>query len=90
MRDLVADFLHSTDTFNCLMSAIILFVIIMQRQGAISKRLTLIMEVVKSSCATAVWIWLVLDSAFGPHNGYGDTPKGPRIIRSIISCVTLL
>lgn len=74
------------------MAAAILFVIIMQRQSAISKKLTLIFEVVKSSCATAVWIWLVLDSAFGPHPEYNYRPdmKGQRIIRSVISCVTLL
>lgn len=84
-----------TATFNSLMAAGIIFILILQRgsNSTMSKSLTLGFEAAKSALATAVWIWLMMDSIFGPKRRYSyqpDVRRTPRIIRSAISIVCLL
>ncbi|KAH8589958.1 hypothetical protein B0O99DRAFT_522143 [Bisporella sp. PMI_857] len=81
-----------TATFNAFMAAAIVFIILIQRQASITKRITFYFEAAKSAFATAVWLWLLLDSIFGPlpKYGYGPPSRTPRIVRAAVSVVTLL
>lgn len=64
-----------------------------QYRVLMSRKVTLYFEIAKSSFATAIWLWLILDAAFGPglrRYYYGDYPKGPMVIRAAISVTILL
>ena len=78
------------------MAAGIVFIVFVQRKTFASSRqpvqigdftpegLSFLFEVAKSVLATAMWIWLLLDSAVGP-NAYHD-----RVVTAVISGVLLL
>jgi hypothetical protein len=75
------------------MAAAIVFIIFIQRQPIQSRTTRLCLEIAKSSCATGVWLWLLMDSIFGPARGYyynPPHPRGPRIISAALSSVVLL
>ncbi|KAF7943131.1 hypothetical protein EAE96_011073 [Botrytis aclada] len=79
---------------NAFFSASILFIIITQRGGNsrdISKEFMVWLEVAKSGFASAVWLWLLFDSIFGPvHNSYNQPQsRTPRIAQAIISFLGL-
>ncbi|KAF7899380.1 uncharacterized protein EAF01_008593 [Botrytis porri] len=79
---------------NAFFSASILFIIITQRggnSGDISKEFMVWLEMAKSGFASAVWLWLLVDSIFGPvHNFYNQPPsRTPRIAQAIISFLGL-
>ncbi|KAF7874567.1 uncharacterized protein EAF02_008544 [Botrytis sinoallii] len=79
---------------NAFFSASILFIIITQRggnSGDISKEFMVWLEVAKSGFASAVWLWLLFDSIFGPvHNSYNQPQsRTPRIAQAIISFLGL-
>jgi hypothetical protein len=74
------------------MSATIIFIIFIQRQPIQSAAIRLYLEIAKASCATAVWLWLLMDSIFGPTRGYYNNPRGraPRIASAALSVFVLL
>jgi len=80
--------------FNALFAAGIVFIIFIQRQPIQSAAIRLYLELAKSACATAVWIWLLLDSIFGPQRGYyynpPSRPRAPKIISAALSVFVLL
>ncbi|KAJ4298978.1 hypothetical protein N0V90_004222 [Kalmusia sp. IMI 367209] len=55
-----------TDTITAIMAAGIIFAVYVQRKASMSKYQYLIFEGTKSILATALWLWLILESAFGP------------------------
>ncbi|KAH6719707.1 hypothetical protein BKA61DRAFT_470762 [Leptodontidium sp. MPI-SDFR-AT-0119] len=79
-----------TSTFNSIFAAGILFVLVVQHNITPSPAIILYFEVAKSGLATAVWLWLLLDSIFGPNRSYQRPPRGPRIARAGISVIVLL
>lgn len=75
------------------MAAAIVFILLIQRQPIQSKVIRLYLEITKSSCATAVWLWLLMDSIFGPERGYyynPPRPREPRIVSAVLSVFVLL
>lgn len=83
----------SASTFNALFAAGIIFTVFVQRNVNMNKTITLYFEEAKSGLATGVWLWLLLDTIFGPTNHYWyyyNGPRGPRIARAAISIILLL
>lgn len=78
------------------MAAGILFIVITQLKIPLSRTtnfLTLCLESTKSILATGLWLWLILDSAYGPGYPYyqgDDLLRKERIVRSAISVILLL
>lgn len=71
----------------------IIFTVFVQRNANMSKTITLYFEEAKSGLATGVWLWLLLDTIFGPEHHYWyyyNGPRGPRITRAAISVILLL
>ncbi|KAK0730748.1 hypothetical protein B0H67DRAFT_639210 [Lasiosphaeris hirsuta] len=77
--------------FNCLLAGSILFIILVQRSlPTASKKLTYRFELAKSVLATAMWLWLMLDSIFYKRRYYNpDLYYYRRIIISAISSTAL-
>ena len=65
------------------MAAGVLFVILVQRHPKNTKTSTYYLEIAKSSLSTALWLWLFLDSIFGPYDRYYSRPEEYRL-RKII------
>ncbi|KAL2074676.1 hypothetical protein VTL71DRAFT_8455 [Oculimacula yallundae] len=82
-----------TSTCNTIFAAGILFIVIVQRNISTSPLMTLYLELAKSGFATSSWLWLLLDTSFGPNrwgwNGRPEPPRGPRIARVLISVIVL-
>ncbi|KAF2269378.1 hypothetical protein CC78DRAFT_564671 [Lojkania enalia] len=81
--------------FSSLMSAAILFLVIIQRSTTCTIHRTFKFEMAKSGLATALWVWLFLDSIFGPwkHKVEGWQFRGEvkgRVIRTVTSLILLL
>ncbi|KUJ12765.1 uncharacterized protein LY89DRAFT_687722 [Mollisia scopiformis] len=86
----IYDFIAST--FNALFAAGIIFIVFVQRNVTMSKTITVYFEEAKSGLATAVWLWLLLDTICGPEHHYWyyySGPRGARIIRAAISIILL-
>jgi hypothetical protein len=85
---------NSTVATTALMAAGIIFIVLVQRKIIVSGFLTFEFEVAKSLLATGLWLWLVLDSAFGPWQNRNwmdpDTEKPRRLERSVVAFVLLL
>jgi hypothetical protein len=68
------------------MAAAIIFIILIQFRTRNTTKLTFGFELAKSCLATALWLWLVYDSAFGPwQNGWrydGQPPEKRNIERA--------
>jgi hypothetical protein len=86
-----------SDFFTSLMAAGIIFIVIIQRRIQIDALKTFIFEGVKSVLATGLWLWLLLDTLFGPwQSGYSNRPdiiderKAQRLARTITSAMLLL
>ncbi|KFY18663.1 hypothetical protein V493_08435 [Pseudogymnoascus sp. VKM F-4281 (FW-2241)] len=83
-----------TYTVNGLLAAIILFILLIQdRMPSLSASVSFILEVAKSLLATAMWLWLVLDSAYAEHrNGYREPSNDRflRVVRAFIAGFALL
>jgi hypothetical protein len=85
--------LPSASMFISLCAAGITFAVWIQRRVPMTRKVTLYFEIAKSGFATAIWLWLILDAAFGPglpRYYYGDYPRKPTIIRAAISVIILL
>ncbi|KAF2660333.1 hypothetical protein K491DRAFT_688379 [Lophiostoma macrostomum CBS 122681] len=81
------------DALNALLAAAIIFIVYIQRKAALTPLLTLLFESLKSVFATAMWVWLILDAAFGPwKEWYGARPGDVerRVDRAALAVVLLL
>ena len=76
------------------MAAGIIFIVIVQRKVSSTDLLTLQFEVAKSILATGLWLWLMLDSAFGPwkRRQYRDPSREVprRVARAATAAILLL
>ena len=72
-----------------------MFLVIVQLKVSLNTSTTLIFESVKSTLASGLWLWLMLDSAFGPWQRRWSNPeqreeeKVQRLARAA-TCVILL
>jgi hypothetical protein len=83
----------SRDGLNALLAAGIMFAVLVQLKVPLSDYRTLMFESVKSGLATLLWLWLLLDSAFGPWQCRWTRPgdeKSRRIARALASSILLL
>lgn len=82
-----------THLCTSILLAAIVFIVLIQRKQPVkqrSKALTLKFEVAKSVIATVLWIWLMMDAAFGPES-YNDYYKRPsRITSASVAAVVLV
>ena len=76
------------------MAAGIIFIVIVQRKVSSTDLLTLQFEAAKSILATGLWLWLMLDSAFGPwkRRQYRDPSREVpmRVARAATAAILLL
>jgi hypothetical protein len=74
------------------MAAGIVFLAIIQLKIPLNDPTVLQFEVGKSLLATALWIWLMLDSAFGPWQNYwhNEDEKIRRLTRSATASLLLM
>jgi hypothetical protein len=82
-----------THLCTAIFAGAIIFIVVVQRKipyEVSNPRLTLIFEIAKSVFATALWIWLMMDSLFGPHRRYRGSYTKPLITASAISSLLLL
>jgi len=85
------------DAINALLAAGIMFLAIIQLRAHLDNVDTFRFELGKSLIATILWLWLVLDSAFGPWQDgcYNCSPewqhqrKVARLQRSFLSLIIL-
>jgi hypothetical protein len=71
------------------MAAGIIFIVYIQRKAVATPFQTLCLEGAKSVLATGLWLWLILDSAFGPwkvehHDHVPDTYADPEYVRKLV------
>ncbi|KAF1830821.1 hypothetical protein BDW02DRAFT_572657 [Decorospora gaudefroyi] len=59
------------------MAAGIVFIVYVQRKAVATSLQTLLFEGAKSTLATGLWLWLILDSAYGPSRMHDD----PEVVR---------
>lgn len=76
------------------MAAGIIYIVLIQRRARphTSASLTLAFEIGKLVLAFALWLWLILDAAFGPWDRYYyDRPEDRhrRIVRAAISHILI-
>jgi hypothetical protein len=82
-----------TQVCNAILSGAIVFIVLIQQRLPAhqnSKPLTLRFEVAKSALATALWVWLMCDSAFGPQNEYDYYKRKPRVVSASVASIVLL
>ncbi|KAL1797346.1 hypothetical protein ACET3X_003952 [Alternaria dauci] len=73
-------------SMTALMAAGIVFIVYVQRKAIATPYQVLLFEAAKSVLATGLWLWLILDSAFGPwrvqhHEHAPDTYVDPDYVR---------
>ncbi|KAF2646252.1 hypothetical protein P280DRAFT_464489, partial [Massarina eburnea CBS 473.64] len=80
------------DVITALMAGGIVFIVYVQRKAIISSYQNFLFEAVKAILATALWLWLILDSAFGPWwkdwNKY-RSPNVEKLIAWRVRCSAL-
>jgi hypothetical protein len=88
---------YSSVACTAIMATGIIFTIVIQLRVPVSIYLTFVFESVKSVLATGMWLWLILDAAFGPwqRDYYYPGPDLDRrirtkVIRAALSSVVLL
>jgi hypothetical protein len=76
------------------MAAGIIFIVLVQRKIQATNLLTFQFEIGKSLLATGLWLWLILDSAFGPWQRRltidPEPEKQRRLVRSAFASILLL
>jgi hypothetical protein len=75
------------------MAGAIIFLVIVQRKASVSDGQTFQFEAAKSLLATGLWLWLILDSAFGPWQrdwNYPREERSRRVVRSAFASILLL
>ena len=84
-------FQTSADSICALMAAAIIFIVYVQRKAVVTSYQTLIFEGVKSTLATALWLWLILDAAFGPWSrNVNQDWVNRQVARAALSVLLLL
>ncbi len=78
--------------FLSLFAAGIILAVWVQYKILIPHKVTLYFEMAKSAFATTIWLWLILDAAFGPGiDSYPRyRPRQPLVIDFGISVIILL
>jgi hypothetical protein len=66
MRTLTIFIVLSTYLFTSLMAMGIAFIALLQRRNQLDKTQLLLFETVKAGLATTMWMWLLMDTLFGP------------------------
>ena len=75
------------------MAAGIIFIVLIQRKIRAADLLTFQFEIGKATLATGLWLWLILDSAFGPwqrRRTITEPEKQQRLVRSAFASILLL
>jgi hypothetical protein len=78
------------------MAAGIIFIVLVQHRAELDTYKTFVAEASKSILATGLWLWLLMDSLFGPwQSHYGDRDairrmKRARLVRSVTAVILLL
>jgi hypothetical protein len=73
------------------MGAGILWSILVLRYARTTRRDVYRFELIKSGLATALWLWLLLDSIFAPiPHYYQPPPRSEKVAKAAISVVVLL
>ncbi|CAN9284967.1 unnamed protein product [Alternaria alternata] len=85
-EDFYSFFLDSAPSMTALMAAGIVFIVYVQRKAIATPYQVLMFEAAKSVLATGLWLWLILDSAFGPwrvqhHDHAPDTYVDPDYVK---------
>jgi hypothetical protein len=77
---------------TALMSAGIVFIVYVQRKAIATPFQALMFETAKSVFATGLWLWLILDSAFGPWRDNYTKPEyvRRRVQRDALASLLLL
>ncbi|KAJ4349549.1 uncharacterized protein N0V89_008165 [Didymosphaeria variabile] len=85
------------DSVSAIMAAGIIFSVYVQRKAVISLYQYLLFEAAKSLLATGLWLWLILDAAYGPwqdeckSNPYvRPCDVSARVSRAALASVVLL
>ena len=78
--------LESAPSMTAFMAAGIVFIVYVQRRAIATPYQVLMLEAAKSVLATGLWLWLILDSAFGPwrvqhHDHAPDTYVDPDYVK---------
>ncbi|OAG18204.1 hypothetical protein CC77DRAFT_1096782 [Alternaria alternata] len=78
--------LESAPSMTAFMAAGIVFIVYVQRKAIATPYQVLMFEAAKSVLATGLWLWLILDSAFGPwrvqhHDHAPDTYVDPDYVK---------
>ncbi|CAN9273333.1 unnamed protein product [Alternaria alternata] len=73
-------------SMTAFMAAGIVFIVYVQRKAIATPYQVLMFEAAKSVLATGLWLWLILDSAFGPwrvqhHDHAPDTYVDPDYVK---------
>ncbi|KAF2109617.1 hypothetical protein BDV96DRAFT_585036 [Lophiotrema nucula] len=83
-----------TYLFTCLMALGITFIVITQRRTVLDNTKRLVFEGVKSGLATGLWLWLLMDSLFGPWQYFNDRDvaerKAMRVAYTLTAIVPLV
>ncbi|KAF1940820.1 hypothetical protein EJ02DRAFT_423665 [Clathrospora elynae] len=88
-------YLNSAESMTALMAAGITFIVYVQRKALVTTFQTLLFESIKSTLATGLWLWLILDSAFGPwkYHRYEHVPQEEvdrRVKRAALSILLMI
>ncbi|KAH8658723.1 hypothetical protein BGZ60DRAFT_125367 [Tricladium varicosporioides] len=75
--------------FTSIIAAGILCILSVQRWSSMSIKTTFLFEVAKTLLATALWLWLLLDSIFAPQRDYNHHPRYIKITKSAISVLVI-
>jgi hypothetical protein len=71
------------------MTAIIIFTVYVQRKAILSLYQSLLLETCKAILATILWLWLILDSAFGPWKEDWSAPMRDKYVARRVARVAL-
>ena len=84
--------IRSASSITAFMSAGIVFIVYVQRKAVATPFQVFVFEVAKSVLATGLWLWLILNSAFGPNRGYYTEPEivRRRVQRDALASLLLL
>jgi hypothetical protein len=81
---------YSTAITTTLIAGVILFSALVEANPHNESLSILVLEIVKSAGATALWLWLVLDAFFFPQRYNNADSRMRRITLSLVSVLILL
>jgi hypothetical protein len=74
---------------NATMALGIVFITVVKHNGTLDDRLAFNTELTKSILASAMWLWLLIDSACNP-GGINNPDTTSRVVRALITGILLL